>query len=129
MPLSISLKPHERLFINGAVVVNGDSKSNFTIANDVPVLREKDILTEATAKSPCSRIYLAVQLMYMDEKELATYHKLYWDLVKDVIDAAPSTTPLIRQISEFVLDGQYYQALKVAKKLIGIEQEMMRHAT
>lgn len=129
MPLRISLKPHERLFINGAVIVNGDGKSTFTIANDVPVLREKDILTEATANTPCSRIYLTVQLMYMDEKELATYHKLYWELVKDVLNAAPSTTPVIRQISEFVLNSQYYQALKVAKKLIGIEQEMMRHAT
>lgn len=128
MPLTLLLKPKERLFINGAVIENGETKSSITVLNDVSVLREKDILTEQTADTPCKQIYLTVQLMYMDDKELTTYHKIYWELVRDVIQAAPSTTATIQQISEHILDGQYYQALKVAKHLIDVEKEIMSHA-
>lgn len=128
MPLTLLLKPHERLFINGAVIVNGEAKSSLSVLNDVPVLREKDILTEKTADTPCKQIYLTVQLMYMDDKELPTYHKIYGELVRDVIQAAPSTTATIQQISELILAEEYYPALKVAKRLIDIEKEIMSHA-
>ena len=128
MPLTLLLKPHERLFINGAVIVNGEAKSSLSVLNDVPVLREKDILTEKTADTPCKQIYLTVQLMYMDDKELPTYHKIFGELVRDVIQAAPSTTATIQQISELVLAEEYYPALKVAKRLIDIEREIMSHA-
>ena len=128
MPLTLLLKPHERLFINGAVIVNGEAKSSLSVLNDVTVLREKDILTEKTADTPCKQIYLTVQLMYMDDKELPTYHKIFGELVRDVIQAAPSTTATIQQISELVLAEEYYPALKVAKRLIDIEKEIMSHA-
>jgi flagellar protein FlbT len=129
MPLRIELRPHEKLFIGGAVVVNGDSRSTITVLNDVPILREKDILTEQSADSPCKRIYLAVQLMYMDEANLASYHQSYWELVRQVLAAAPSTTQLITAISDLVLTGRYYQALRQASGLIEYEKELMAHAS
>lgn len=129
MPLRIELRPHEKLFIGGAVVVNGDNRSTITVLNDVPILREKDILTEQAADSPCKRIYLAVQLMYMDEINLASYHQSYWELVREVLAAAPSTTRLISVISDLVLTGRYYQALRQASGLIEYEKELMVHAS
>lgn len=128
MPLKLDLRPHEKIFLGGAVLVNGDSRSQLTVLNDVPVLREKDILKEGDADSPCKRIYLAVQLMYMDAPNLARYHQYYWDQVRAVVEVAPSTTELISRISVFVLDGHYYQALKAAKELIRYEQELVGNA-
>jgi flagellar biosynthesis repressor protein FlbT len=125
MALKITLKPHERLIVGGAVVTNGNSRSDLLIENNVPILREKDILSEKDADSPCKRIYFVVQLMYVDEKNLAEHHTLYWKLVSDVVKAAPSTIPLIDQISEYILHSNYYQALKKAKKLIEYEQEVI----
>jgi len=124
MPLKITLKPGERMVIGGAVLTNGNSTScDLVIENKTPILRQKDILTEETADSPCRRIYYAIQLMYIDEHNLAAYHKIYWDLVKDLVHAAPSTIVLIDSISEHILQRQYYQALKLAKRLIDYEQE------
>lgn len=128
MPLKLDLRPHEKLFLGGAVLVNGDSRSQLTVLNDVPVLREKDILKEEDADTPCKRIYLAVQMMYMDTPNLARYHQYYWERVKDVVEVAPSTVELIGKVSNFVLDAQYYQALKAARELIRYEQELLSNA-
>jgi flagellar protein FlbT len=128
MPLKLDLRPHEKLFLGGAVLVNGDSRCQLTVLNDVPVLREKDILKEEEANTPCKRIYLAVQLMYMDTPNLARYHSFYWEKVRAVIEVAPSTAALIDKLNVVVLDGQYYQALKVARELIRYEQELVSNA-
>jgi flagellar protein FlbT len=130
MALKITLKPGERMVIGGAVLTNGNSAScDLVIENKTPILRQKDILTEERANSPCRRIYYAIQLMYIDEHNLAAYHKLYWDLVKDLVHAAPSTLVLIDSISEHILQQQYYKALKLTKRLIDYEQETIQHVS
>lgn len=128
MPLKLDLRPHEKLFLGGAVLVNGDSRCQLAVLNDVPVLREKDILKEEDADSPCKRIYLAVQLMYMDTPNLARYHQYYWEQVRAVVEVAPSTAELLAKVSNAVLDSHYYQALKAARELIRYEQELVSNA-
>lgn len=113
------------MIIDGAVVTNGANRCELYIENSVPILRQKDILTEREGNSPARRIYLAIQLMYIDEANLAHHHKTYWNFVQDFIQAAPSTLPVIDSISEHILKGQYYQALKETKKLIDYEREVI----
>jgi flagellar biosynthesis repressor protein FlbT len=130
MALKITLKPGERMVIGGAVLTNANSTScDLVIENKTPILRQKDILTEEMADSPCRRVYYTIQLMYIDEHNLAAYHKVYWDLVKDLVRAAPSTLVLIDSISEHILQQQYYQALKLTKRLIDYEQEAIQHVS
>jgi flagellar protein FlbT len=128
MALKINLKPHERLIIDGAVITNGNTKCEFIVENNVPVLRQKDILREKDAVTPCKRVYFVIQLMYIDSKDLVEKHNLYWSLVKDVVEAAPSTAVLLEEISEYILVNKYYPALKLAKKLIEYEEEATENA-
>ena len=125
MALKISLKAHERLIIGGAVVTNGSTRSDLIIENNVPILRDKDVLSEAQANTPCRRLYFLIQLMYVDEKNITEYHQTYWVLVRDLLQAAPSMLALIDQVNEQILSGKYYQALKLAAKLIDQEQEVV----
>lgn len=125
MGLKITLKPYEKFILGGAVIINGDAKSTFVVENDVPILREKDILSLAAADTPCKKIYFAIQLMYVDNKNLPEHHKTYWGMVKEVAEAAPSTKPLLQEISNEILHDRYYQALKLTKKLIDYEQEVV----
>jgi len=126
MALKITLKPGERMILGGAVATNGsDGSCNLIIENKVPILRQKDILTESRADSPCRRIYLSIQLMYIDEANLSSYHKAYCDLVRDLTKAAPSTVGLIDAISEQIFQRNYYQALKLSKRLIEYEEEVI----
>ena len=125
MALKITLKPHERFILGGAAITNGEARSTFVLENDVPVLREKDIMTLKAADTPCKKIYFAVQLMYVDGKNLPEHHKTYWELVRQVAQAAPSQTELLQEISTNILQDRFYQALKLTKKLIEYETEVV----
>ena len=126
MALRISLKPNEKMILGGAVITNGSGfRCNLIIQNKVPILREKDILSECDANSLCRQLYFVIQLMYIDEENLDAHQINYWKLVKDLIKAVPSSRIFIDQISEEILGGKYYQALKLAQKLIDYEQEVI----
>lgn len=124
MTLKITLKPQEKMILGGAVIANGNNAGcQLIIENKVPILREKDILSENGADTPCRQLYFIIQLMYIDEENLAIHQQNYWRLVKDIIKAAPSTVGLIDQINEEIVSGRYYQALKLTRNLIDYEQE------
>jgi flagellar protein FlbT len=127
--LRISLKAGERLIVGGAVVRNGGGRADLLIENDVPILRGREVMSLEEASSPCRRIYFTIQLMYVDEGHVAEHQKLYWQLVKDLVDASPSMQEALTGISTLIADGQYYAALKAARKLIAYEEELIRHVT
>ena len=127
MPLKIALKPNERMIVGGAVITNGNTRCNLLIENKVSILRQNDIMSEKDADSPCRKIYFTIQLMYIDEENLIEHQNTYWKLVRDIVKAAPSMLALIDQISEHILNNRYYQALKLARKLIDYEQEIIAH--
>lgn len=128
MPLRINLKPQEKIFIGGAVVQNGDSHAELLILNDVPLLREKDVMSEQAADSVCRQIYLCVQLMYMDTANLVAYQQTYRKLLDTLLTAAPSTARFLAEINTELACGRYYQALKSAHQLVEYEQELIEHA-
>ena len=128
MALKITLKPNERMIIDGAVISNGSTVTDFVIENKVPVLRQSDILSEKDADSPSRRIYFAIQLMYVDRENQATHYGNFWNLSQDIVKAAPSMLGFIDQISEHILSNRHYQALKLTKKMIDYEQEVLSRA-
>jgi flagellar protein FlbT len=127
MSLKLALKPHERIIIGGAVIKNGASSCHLLIENNVPILRQADILSETEANSPCRRIYFVIQLLYIDGDKNPELQPMYWELVSDVLSAAPSMKDLISQISQFIIKAKFYQALKIAKKLIQYEEELLKN--
>lgn len=128
MPLRISLKAGERLIVGGAVLRNGQSRCDLLVENDIPILRGKEVISLEEATTPCRRILFAIQLMYVDADHNAEHQKLYWQLVREVIEASPSTTALLTEMSERIGAGEYYQALKLGRKLIAYEEELISHA-
>lgn len=125
MALKLSLKPGEKMIIGGAVVKNGESKAELFIENQVPLLREKDIMGEKDANTAARKIYFTIQLMYIDPENLISHHNTYWNYVKELTQAAPSTVPRVDQISEKIVGYKYYQALKLSRKLIDYEKEIV----
>lgn len=125
MSLKIRLKPHEKMLLGHAVIKNGDKATEFFVENTAAILREKDIMKEDAATSPARRLYFLIQLMYVDGENLVTYHHAYWNLVKQLLEAAPSTAKLIEEIGTLVVNHDYYHALKTSKKLIEYEQQLL----
>ena len=127
MSLKVELKPHERLIIGSCVVTNSDQRTRLFIDGSAPILREKDILTAETANSPARRIYFAVQLMYLDN-DISKLRGEYFELVNDIVTAAPSCIPIVDEINNDILTGALYKALKAAKRLIQYEQDLLANA-
>jgi flagellar biosynthesis repressor protein FlbT len=127
MSLKVELKPNERLIVGNCVITNSDQRTRLFIDGKAPVLREKDILSPATADTPAKRIYLAVQLMYLDDS-VDKLRRDYFALVTDLVRAAPSTIQIIDEINNEILTGQLYKALRAAKKLIQHEQDILANA-
>jgi flagellar protein FlbT len=127
MTLKVELRPGERIIVGTAVIRNGESRARLHIEGEAPILREKDILTPATADSPAKKIYLAVQLMYLTG-DLSGHNAFYFPLVQEFLKAAPSAAPLIAEINNRILAGDLYKALKAVRQLITYEQELIAHA-
>ncbi|POR53931.1 flagellar biosynthesis repressor FlbT [Bosea psychrotolerans] len=128
MALKVELKPNERIIIGQVVIRNDEQRTRFFIEGDAPILREKDILTAANADSPAKKIYLAIQLMYLAQ-DPTREHDIYFELVRDFVQAAPSSLSYIHEINNRILSGDLYKALKAAKKLIAYEAELIENAT
>lgn len=128
MPLKVELKPNERIIIGTAVITNGDNRTRFFIEGVAPILRERDILTPASADTPAKRIYLALQLMYLAD-DVSGHHAEYFKLVNDFVAAAPSALLLVAEINNFILNDELYKALKAAQKLIAYEGDLVSHAS
>src|ERR1041384_8563977 len=124
MALKIELKPFERIIIGESLLTNSDQRTRFLIEGSAPILREKDILTAETANTPVKRIYLCVQMMYL-EKDIAKYQDVYFEFVKDVLAAMPSSRKQIETASNHILSGAFYKALKDIKKLMAREDELL----
>ena len=131
MPLKLTLKPNEKVLIGTAVLSNAGSKAEIIIQNNVPVLREKDIITEENADTIGKKIYFVLLNMYVDGKNEGEYHKIYFKLINELMDALPNTEnlALIMEISQKILEGEHYLALKVCKKLLNFESELMANVT
>jgi flagellar protein FlbT len=128
MALKVELKPGEKLLVGNCIITNSDQRTRLFIDGRAPILREKDILTSDTANTPAKRIYLAVQLMYIED-DITINQDLYFALINDFIEAVPSAAEIVNQINNEILTGQLYKALKASQKLIEYEQDLIANVS
>ncbi len=126
MALVIDLKPQEKILIGEAVITNSSQRTRLHIAGDAPIIRQKDIMQEELADTPCKRIYFMVQCMYIAPKP-EEYHEKYFESVEEIQKAAPSCTIFFAQINEHIIAGTYYKAMKIAQQLIEHERELLEN--
>ena len=127
MPLKIVLKPGEKVVINQAVVLNGGEKAELILQNKASVLRERDIFTEEQANSPAKRIYFAIQMMYMFPEKERQYQEKFNVLVKDFLEAVPSSMPIVFELGKKVIAGDFYKAMRNCRKLLRYEEEVLKY--
>jgi flagellar protein FlbT len=128
MALKVELKPGEKLLVGNCIITNSDQRTRLFIDGHAPILREKDILTADTANTPAKRIYLAVQLMYIED-DITKARDAYFALVNEFLAAVPSAAEIVNQINNEILTGQLYKALKASQRLIEYEQELISNVS
>jgi flagellar protein FlbT len=128
MALIIDLKPGEKILIGTAVITNDQQRTRLHISGEAPILREKDVLQEGEADTPCKKVYFLVQCMYL-ARNPREYHPKYFEMLKIIQQAAPSTSIFFMRINEHIIQGHYYKALREAKDLITHETELLAGVT
>jgi len=126
MALVIHLKKGARVIINGAVLENASGRTiSFLVKNEAAILRDSDVLQLEDASSPASRVYFTLQCAYLFPKQRATHLAQFEELIASYLGAAPSSAPLIATIRAAAADGNLYEALKQARRLLQHERTIL----
>jgi len=127
MPLKLSLAKGERLVVNGAVIKNDGPDTSLVFENRALILRQKDIMTSENANTPARRVYLALQCAYMFPERQPEHLETFRTMLRDFVEAAPSSAQIARSMGACTDQGDLYGALKECRKLIEHETEILEH--
>jgi flagellar protein FlbT len=122
MPLTINLKPREKLILNGVVIENSGPMAKILIHTNAALLREKDMIPEEKATTPARRIYFAIQCQYLFAGKADLFFANIDQLLKDYVQSRPESRAVIEELRRHLDEDQFYRALKTAKLLIQSEE-------
>jgi flagellar protein FlbT len=124
--MQISLKPGERVFINGAVL-RVDRKVSIELMNDVTFLLEAHVMQPEEATTPVRQLYFILQAILMDPAGVENTMMVF-ERTHSLLRAAFENTELedgLRLIGEQVAGGRSFDALKTVRALIVMEDAML----
>ena len=129
MPLKLTLKPNERIVINGCAIRNSDRRQVLIVESMGDVIRGKDLLEEDAAATPVSKVYFLIQtaltrsetrdqLVPMIQRDLAVLATVFGSgHVHHVFEAA-----------NHVSQGDYYKALSELRPVLRHEEVVLASA-
>jgi flagellar protein FlbT len=128
-PFSISLKPGERIFINGAVV-RVDRKVSIEFLNDVSFLLEAHVMQPERTTTPLRQLYFIVQTMLMDPSNTAAAKQLFDSAHACLCDALadPELLGALLEVRRLVDARRYFEGLKTLRGCFAREDGILQSA-
>ncbi|MBF0677309.1 MAG: hypothetical protein IR164_00050 [Devosia sp.] len=118
MSLRIVLKPGEQLYIGSArVSVDSPSQTRLIIEGELPVVRERDYLAVEKANSTARKLYLVLQLAYLNS-DFGSQRDEYFRLAGMLMSEKPAASSYIVAINSRLGEQKLYAALKEARALV-----------
>lgn len=126
----IHLKRGEKLYVNGAVL-RVDRRTSLEFLNDVSFLLENHVMQAEEAKTPLRQLYFIVQTMLMDPANAAMTAELYKHLSHRLRTTAADEQIIaaVDQADRKVLDGRYFDALKIIRSSYAAEEALLPSGT
>jgi flagellar protein FlbT len=117
-PFSVSLKPGERIFINGAVL-RADRKVSIEFLNDVAFLLEAYVMQAERATTPARQLYFLIQAMLIEPKSADSVKKTVVEMISELgVGASHELAAALDQVEQLVDGGRYFDALKVLRPFV-----------
>ena len=117
MPLKFTLKPGEKVIVNGAVIGRGEEPGSFYLFNKVKFLRGREVMREDQADTVEKKLYLIIQLIYLFPENAAENMKLFEQIWEEVAKQRPAEREKLVDVARLVQSEDYYRALKLTAKL------------
>jgi flagellar biosynthesis repressor protein FlbT len=124
--LKITLKPGEKIYVNGAVI-RTDRKVSLEFMNDVQFLLENHVMQPEAAVTPLRQLYFIVQIMLISPREADDARAMFRKSLPRLIDSFSSDAIKadLKQIDQLVAEGQVYEAMKMLRGLFPREDNIL----
>ena len=124
--LRLSLKPNEKIYLNGAVV-RVDRKVTIELLNDVQFLLESHVLQAQDASTPMRQLYFIVQIMLMSPDDASQARAMFQHSLRMLLAAVEDAQILatLKQIDRLVAENELYEALKAIRGLYRAEADVL----
>ena len=66
-------------------------------------------------------------MMYMFPEKERQYQEKFNVLVKDFLEAVPSSMPIVFELGKKVIAGDFYKAMRNCRKLLRYEEEVLKN--
>ncbi len=130
MALRLTLKPNEKIVINGCVIRNADRRQTLTIENQADVVRGVDLLDESEAATPVKEVYFFVQSALLRPE-------IRYDIATEIQTRLGRLVPVFHdeiaghlfEAANHVSAQNYYKAMRALRHVIAYEAELLRRVT
>jgi flagellar biosynthesis repressor protein FlbT len=124
--LKISLKPNEKLYVNGAVL-RVDRKVSIELLNDVQFLLENHVLQAEDASTPLRQLYFIVQIMLMNPEGAGEARAMFRKSLPLLLAsfADEQIRAALKHVDQLVGEDHVYDALKAIRALYALERHII----
>jgi len=124
--MHISLRPGEKIYINGAVL-RADRKVSIEILNDATFLLEAHVMKVEDASTPLRQLYFIIQIMLMNPTDSLAAREMFKKSIHMTIDVSESVVLVsgLRTVKTLVDGNRIFEALKAVRSLFPIEAEIL----
>ncbi|GHC64471.1 flagellar biosynthesis repressor FlbT [Limoniibacter endophyticus] len=124
--IKISLKPGEKIYVNGAVI-RVDRKTSLEFLNDVQFLLENHVMQPEQATTPLKQLYFIVQVMMMSPHDCEQAKALFQRSIPVLLHTikVPEILAGLKHIDALVAQGDVYEALKQIRTLYRFEEPVV----
>jgi len=124
--LKISLKPNEKIYINGAVL-RVDRKVSIELLNDVQFLLENHVLQADEASTPLRQLYFILQVMLMNPEGADQARMMFRKSLPLLLAsfADEQIRSALKHVDRLVGEDHVYDALKTIRALYPLEKHII----
>ncbi|UVK47229.1 flagellar biosynthesis repressor FlbT [Mesorhizobium sp. AR07] len=124
--LKISLKPNEKIYVNGAVI-RVDRKVTVELMNDVQFLLESHVIQADDASTPLKQLYFILQVMLMNPAGAAEARDMFRRSLPLLLANFEDNQirAALKQIDRMVGEDHIYEALKAIRALYPLERRAL----
>lgn len=121
MPLRLTLRPHERIIVNGCILKNGARRHVLEVENRADVLRGDDMLDDASAQTPVRRVAYHIQIALVSAQHRGEFTPRILAALNELASALPRFAKQIAEAEARVNAGDFYAAFRCLTEAIAHE--------
>ncbi len=127
--MHISLRPGEKLYVNGAVL-RVDRKVSVEFLNDVTFLLENHVILPEEANTPLRQLYFVVQTMLIEPANGAQISEMFERMHAPLMNSFenPQVIAGLKSVQELIGRDRVFDALKTIRGLFPLEEAILLQA-